>query len=41
MRLAPVPLAFRENLERAILYAGERSRKQMNYRHLKEGGRLA
>jgi ADP-ribosyl-[dinitrogen reductase] hydrolase len=41
MRLAPVPLAYRENLERAIHYAGESSRKQMNYRHLKEGGRRA
>ena len=26
MRLAPVPLAYRENLERAIHYAGESSR---------------
>ena len=41
MRLAPVPLAYRENLERTILYAGESSRKQMNYRHLKEDGRRA
>jgi ADP-ribosyl-[dinitrogen reductase] hydrolase len=41
MRLAPVPLAYRENLERTIRYAGESSRKQMNYRHLKEGGHRA